>query len=541
MYNGLVIKIEVLCTVFAGVRGFLVLPQNKMEVIMKNTVKRSFSAVLAVVMLVTCFMFSASADDLTGYEVVRQHSTMYGDTATQRGFSWFTKSDCDSVVQVVKAYDYYLTGFDNAVTFEATSKSFQDYYNHKAVATGLTKGTTYFYRVGNVENDIWGADSKFVTDNGDGKFSFIAISDVQASNYDNFQKASYVLKAAMETFPQAEFYSNTGDFVNDCTNEEWNTYAGLFGFANNNLTIVPAAGNHEGNITSKLNVGWFNTTFNLEQPEGLLNGANGTFYSFDYGNTHFCVLNTNDMYPMTEAQRNWIMNDLTASDAHWKIVMCHRAPYSAGKNINKPDTVLLREFLIEIMDATDVDLVLSGHDHMYMRTKQVKGDAPCEDTKFVTEVYNGVETTFALNPEGTVYALPSTAGTKRYAVNTDAMDPIFDCADSYCTTRSEKDENGVETNPNAGGCFAGIKIDGDKLIYEAYVLSDIDPENPDAEQVVTKIDEYAIKKTVANEDIKDTHLPTDAVGTIDKTISNFIVAIPSLIITYIKMLIGSLF
>ncbi len=505
---------------------------------MKNTVKRSFSAVLAVVMLFTCFLVSAAAEETTGYEVVRQHSTMYGNTATQRGFSWFTKNDCESVVQVVSEFDYILTGFDNALVFEAESKSFQDYYNHKAVATGLKKGTTYKYRVGSPEQNVWGEVSEFFTDNGDDQFSFITISDVQASNYDNFYKASLVMKAAMEKFPQAEFYTNCGDFVNDCTNEEWNTYAELFGFANNNLSIVPAAGNHEGNITSKLNVGWFNTTFNLEQPEGLLNGANGTFYSFDYGNAHFCVLNTNDMYPMTEAQRNWIMNDLTASDAHWKIVMSHRAPYSAGKNINKPDTVLLRDFLIEIMDECDVDLVISGHDHMYMRTKQVKGDAPCEDTKYVTEVYNGVETTFAVNPEGTVYVLPSTAGTKRYAVNEDAMDPIFDCADTYYTTRSSKDEEGNETNPTAGGCFAGVKIDGDKLIYEAYVVSDIDDENPNAKQTVTKIDEYAIKKTAANADIEDTHLPTDAVGTIDKTISNFIVAIPSLIITYIKMLIG---
>jgi 3',5'-cyclic AMP phosphodiesterase CpdA len=265
-----------------------------------------------------------------------------------------------------------------------------------------------------------------------------------------------------------------------------------------------------------------------------------TFYSFDYGTAHFCVLNTNDMYPMTEAQRNWIINDLTASDAQWKILLTHRAPYSAGKNINKPDTVLLREMLIEIVDQTDVDLVLSGHDHMYMRTKQVKGDAVCEDTQYVTEVYNGVETTFALNPDGTIYALPSTAGTKRYGVNDSAMDPIFDCADVYSTTRSEKDEEGNETNPNAGGCFAGITIDGNKLIYDAYVLSDVDEANPDQEQVITKIDEYAIKKTASNEDVEDTYLPTDPVGTIDQTIANFIVAIQSLIVTYIKMLLGGI-
>lgn len=509
---------------------------------MKNTVKKSLSAVLAVIMLVSCFVFSASADevDKSGYAVERQSCTVYGDTETQRGFSWFTPDDCDSVAQVVKASDYLVTGFDKAISFEGESKSFQGYYNHKVVATGLKKGTTYYYRLGSLENDVWGNVGSFFTDNGDGSFTFIALTDVQASNYENFEAASKVMGAAVKTFPKAELVLNMGDFVNDCTNEEWQYYSQNFGKYNDKLTIAPVAGNHEGNITNKLNVGWFDTTFNLEAADGLLNGTNGTFYSFDYGNAHFCMLNTNDMYPMTEAQRNWIINDLTASDAQWKIVVTHRAPYSAGKNINKPDTVLLREVLIEIMDQTDVDLVLSGHDHMYMRTKQVKGDAVVENVEYVKEVYNGVETTFAVNPDGTIYALPSTAGTKRYGVNNDAMAPIFDCADVYATTRSEKDEEGKETNEFAGGCFAGITIDGDKLIYNAYVLSDENEENPAEVQKITKIDSYAIKKTQKSADLEDTYLPTDPIGTIDQTIVNFIVAIPNLIVTYIKMLLGGI-
>jgi len=510
---------------------------------MKITVKKSLSAVLAVLMLVSCFVFTASAEnaDVSGYQVERQSCTVYGDAKTQRGFSWFTPEDCESVAQVVKVSDYLVSGFDKAVTFEATSKSFQGYYNHKAVATGLKKGTTYYYRLGSAEYDVWGETGSFFTDNGDGKFTFIAIADVQASNYENFYNASLVMNAAVETYPEAELVVNMGDFVNDCTNEEWQDYSKTFGKYNNKLTLAPVAGNHEGNITNKLNVGWFDTTFNLKGASGLLNGTNGTFYSFDYGNAHFCVLNTNDMYPMTEAQRNWIINDLTASDAQWKVLMTHRAPYSAGKNINKPDTVLLREVLIDIVDKTDVDLVLSGHDHMYMRTKQVKGDAVCEDTKFVTEVYNGVETTFAVNPDGTIYALPSTAGTKRYGVNSDAMDPIFDCADVYFTTRSEyNEETQEEANPYAGGCFAGITIDGNKLIYNAYVVTDVDEKDPSKEQVITEVDTYAIKKTQKGENLEDTHLPTDPVGTIDQTIANFIIAIPNLLITYIKMLLGGI-
>ncbi len=248
--------------------------------------------------------------------------------------------------------------------------------------------------------------------------------------------------------------------------------------------------------------------------------VNGVYYSYDYGNAHFVVVNSNDMYPMTEAQRNWIVNDLHASTATWKVLLMHRSAYSAGKNINKPDTIAMRETIIEIVDQTDVDLVLSGHDHMYMRTKQVAGDAVCEDTKFVTEKYNGVSTTFAVDPDGAIYALPGTAGTKRYSVNKNAIDPISGCADK---SFSQKDDI-------VGGCFADITIDGGKLIYKAYSVNDETSE-------VTLIDEYAIKKTVVPEDDDYYILHTDFVGTIDNTVANFVSEIFGLLVTYISKLL----
>jgi 3',5'-cyclic AMP phosphodiesterase CpdA len=239
------------------------------------------------------------------------------------------------------------------------------------------------------------------------------------------------------------------------------------------------------------------------------------------------------MYPMTDAQRNWIYNDITSSDAQWKVLLLHRAAYSAGKNINKPDTLIMRETIIEIVDETGVDLVLSGHDHMYFRTQQVAGDALCEDTVYVTEKFNGEDTTFAVNPEGAVYILPSTAGTKRYGVNENAINPIMDVADACFTTRSEKDENGVETNPYAGGCFSNIEVNGDRLIYKAYVVND------DTKKV-TLVDEYAIKKTVAEEDVEDTNLPTDVIGSLDGSVANFFTEFFGVIFTYIAKLIPQL-
>ncbi len=497
---------------------------------MKMTAKRALAVLLAVMVLFGCIGVGASAEGTTGFEVIRINCTMHGDSQTQRGFTWFTEKKCDSAIQVVPVADYIASGFENAITFEGSVSAWEDSYCHKVVATGLEAGTEYRYRVGSYDREIWSKTGKFVTDDGDDSFSFLAIADVQASNLENFEQAALVMDAAMELNGDAEFVVNLGDFVNDCTEEEWTWYGQAFEDANTNLTLVPVAGNHEGNITNKLNVGWFDTMFNLLPGDGAGNGVNGTYYSFDYGDTHFTVLNSNDMYPMTEAQRNWIYNDITSSDAHWKVLMLHRAAYSAGKNINKPDTLAMRDTIIEIVDETGVDMVLSGHDHMYFRTQQVAGDAVCEDTVYITERHNGQDVTFAVNPEGAVYILPSTAGTKRYGVNDGALGAVMDAADVYFTTRSEKDDNGVETNPYAGGCFANVEIDGNYLVYRAYVVND-------DTQEVTMVDEYAIKKTVKDEDIEDTKLPTDIFGSIDGSVANFFTEIFGLIIKYLTVVL----
>jgi hypothetical protein len=114
--------------------------------------------------------------------------------------------------------------------------------------------------------------------------------------------------------------------------------------------------------------------------------------------------------------------------------MMHRSLYSAGKNINKPDTVIMRNMLLPIIDELGIDMVYAGHDHMYLRTTQVYGDAAVENVEYIEEIVDGDTVKFAVNPEGTVHVLPSTAGTKRYVLNEDAMSPILDVADKAFST-----------------------------------------------------------------------------------------------------------
>ncbi|MBS7359158.1 MAG: metallophosphoesterase family protein [Oscillospiraceae bacterium] len=514
---------------------------------MKKTVKKSLALILAALMLVSCMGFSATAAESTGYEVTRINCTVYGDTKTQRGFNWYTDKNCGTTIEYLPASEYNASSanpFSNAYTKDGSSSEWDGKYCHKVILTGLEPGTKYYYRVGDAKTNSWSdVVGTFVTDNGDGKFSFIAIADVQASSYEKFEQAAKVMEAAMAKTPKAELVVNMGDFVNDCTSEEWTWFGDAFKAYNTNLTMAPVAGNHDGNITNKLNVGWFEKQFVLEKGAGDTNGINGTYYSFDYGNVHFCVLNTNDMYTMTEAQRNWAINDLNNTDAHWKVLLTHRAAYSHGKNINKPDTIALRETLIEIVDATGVDLVLSGHDHTYSRTYQLVGDAVVKNVKYKdvevneTKASDDVVCQSVTNPDGAVYIVPSTAGTKRYGLNDTPIDPINECTNVKYSTKSQKvtdevdgQEVTTETNEYAGGCFANITVNGNKLVYKAYVVNDDTNE--------TKLlDYYEIKKTVADEKTESEELKTDIIATIDGTIYNTFTELVKTLVTYLTVLL----
>ena len=492
--------------------------------------KKIIALVLSLCVVLGCASFAFAADDtfVKDYEVsdkIKNVSiTMAEDTTTQRGVCWHTEEDSATAVQFVIA-DKYDGTFEGAKTFRGRTEAFKDIFVHKVTLTALKPGTEYVYRVGDDVKNEWSEIGTFRTDDGDENFKFIAIADVQAGNEDNFIKASNVMKAAYDTMPDAEFYTSLGDYVNDCTQEEWDWYFEKFSFANSSLAIAPVAGNHDGNITNKINHGWFNNMFNLDVAPDECITAEGVYYAFDYGNAHIVVLNTNDMYPMTIQQVNWIKNEMNASDAQWKIILMHRAFYSAGKNLIKPDTIIMREQLLPVFDELGVDLVMAGHDHVYMRTNQVKGDKLVEDVTYVTEMFNGVETTFAVDPDGACHILPGTAGTKTYSINDYVFDCVFDSnIVANCFSQRDIGDRGI---------FSTVEVQGGKLVYNAYA---VDYETCEKELV----DTYAIMKTTEGEAKDVPMLPTDAATTGVAQTFNFIYRFAKLFADYLFVIIPRL-
>lgn len=91
-----------------------------------------------------------------------------------------------------------------------------------------------------------------------------------------------------------------------------------------------------------------------------------TNYSFDYGNIHILVLDSNPYTSPLDAQLlPWLVNDLRSSKADWKIVSFHHPGFNSNAAHN--DDQLMR-LLSPIMEELNVDMVLSGHVHNYQRT-----------------------------------------------------------------------------------------------------------------------------------------------------------------------------
>lgn len=122
---------------------------------------------------------------------------------------------------------------------------------------------------------------------------------------------------------------------------------------NNKVKFYATLGNHD----EALQVNYEN--FNMNGKE---------YYRFKKGNVAFYSLNSNYM---DKKQVKWLEDELAADTSEWKICFMHHPPYSSAKKHGSDNQ--LREVLEPIFLKHRVDVVLTGHDHVYERVKPQKG------------------------------------------------------------------------------------------------------------------------------------------------------------------------
>ncbi|MFE3974421.1 MULTISPECIES: fibronectin type III domain-containing protein [unclassified Peribacillus] len=429
--------------------------------------------------------------------------TFNGNSTNSKGFTWYTSLDSkNSDLQVVKKPGVKKPDFKKALKFSGTqniSTNSQKEYVHKAEATGLKADTEYYYRVGDASLNNWSEVGTFTTAPKNGAFTFIDLTDTQAKTEDEAILSSETISKALDTVPNAEFMVHNGDLVDDGVKEEqWDWLLGHSQESLLNTTFAPSAGNHEDESYA------FIDHFNLDVPENSATET-GAYYSYDYSNAHFVVLNSNEdsekYANFSENQIEWLKEDVKAAKANgskWVIVNIHKGPYTTSNHATDDDIMDpngVRNQVAPLMAELDIDFVLQGHDHIYARTKPITSNGTASETEKITETKKGQTVEYTVNPDGAIYLIPATAGPKVYYKNQDpvlgeAFYNLFEVADENHSAIYGPDPSN-NTRPVRGQIqkFVGISMDKEKLTAVTY---EIDQNKNNAEPYI--IDQFGIIK-----------------------------------------------
>ena len=146
-------------------------------------------------------------------------------------------------------------------------------------------------------------------------------------------------------------------------------------------------------------------------PYELSGGSNDNFwYSFDYGNVHYCSISSEHDLEDGSPQKMWMEQDLAAASSPdrraavpWVVVAIHKPLYSSCDGAPGGYADLLEDLVIRY----DVDLLLAGHMHSYERVHPVRGG---EVTAYPSsQQVNGADVYFS-EGKGPVYVIQGNAG-----------------------------------------------------------------------------------------------------------------------------------
>lgn len=146
-----------------------------------------------------------------------------------------------------------------------------------------------------------------------------------------------------------------------------------------NVVCWPTMGNHEGGTSKGTNgVGPYYDAYvcpTRGEAGGVPTGTEA-YYSFDYGRIHFICLDSHDLdRKPTGLMARWLKLDMERTKADWVVAFFHHPPYTKGTHDSDREKQLIemRQHIMPILESGGVDLVLTGHSHIYERSMLVDG------------------------------------------------------------------------------------------------------------------------------------------------------------------------
>jgi len=156
-----------------------------------------------------------------------------------------------------------------------------------------------------------------------------------------------------------DFIVHTGDVVywdgkdRDYQKKFYRPYRTLI----SRIPIFPVLGNHD--VMTANGQAWVD---NFVLP------GNERYYSFDYADASFIVMDSNRV---DSDSARWLEQALAARTGVWKFVVFHDPPFAA--RIDNNGNKRVRDLWVPVLERYRVDLVFSGHYHVYTRFRKRNG------------------------------------------------------------------------------------------------------------------------------------------------------------------------
>lgn len=313
-------------------------------------------------------------------EVIYLVTTSVGeDISNSVGISWHCNNSGSYLIYQKEGTNEFIEVIPEEQYWSIDESYIEDAYQNKRYVCNvdlndLEPNTKYNYKI--ISDNVSSKDFSFKTSNpSQDKYSFLSFVDFQ---YSENKTTINLVKTFIQRNPEANLITCSGDIADEAYSEQTHRYLFDNGVFFNSI-LAFGAGDHEYWGTGQSPIKMFarphsyNKLFNNPNNgcEGYLNSS----YYFKYNSTLFVFLdcgdsNVSSSNEIFSKQAKWLDNVLTNEKDYDFIIVCmHKSLYGDPKQ----DSVV-RKFapiFTTVFDKHQVDLVISGHDHEYSRTKPI--------------------------------------------------------------------------------------------------------------------------------------------------------------------------
>ena len=310
-----------------------------------------------------------------------------GSDETERNLTWYSNYKTTGEVQYAQYTGGSFPSVFSTVPARVADTNEEGYYSYKATLTGLEANTTYVYRL--VTGNTYSNTRTFKVNEFGDEFSFVYLADPQTGGISYKVKWESMLESINTNFPTASFIVSGGDQIATATSEENYEYFIVDGTSK--IAIAPSNGPaHDNSVL-------YRDHYNLPNlsSEYAVTPATADYY-YTYNNVLFVHFNveSKDAGAHIEFLERAIANN---PDALWTVVVMHFSLYSGGSENHSA----LGNALVSRMNELGVDVVLSGHDHYYVRSELM--------TSYDVESGDTVINNTVTDPKGTLFVCADTA------------------------------------------------------------------------------------------------------------------------------------